>query len=198
MVDLLWSRFPSLMQMTLAGHSAGGQTVQRWTLLTSSWWESRMRAVVANPSSYAYLTPLRYIDGCWRLPKKEAVDCPQCNKWKWGLDDGGDNEVPYYRDATLQNKTDVIERFKSRQVLYLAGGVDRCNVSHAGWCHFHGLETTCMDELQGSNRFERNARHTSSLRLSGIFQNHARRVMEGVGHDHSLMFQSQIGLGRIH
>jgi hypothetical protein len=51
-----------------------------------------------------------------------------------------------------------------------------------------------MDELQGHNRFERNARYTSSLRLSGIFQNHARRVTDGVGHDHSLMFQSQIGL----
>lgn len=193
MVDLLWNRFPNLIQMTLAGHSAGGQTIQRWALLTSSWRESRMRAVVANPSSYAYLTPLRFIGGYWRLPKKGDVDCPQYNKWKWGLDDGGDNEVPY-SDAALQNKTGVVKRFKSRQVLYLAGGLDRCNVSQAGWCHSHGLETTCMDELQGSNRFERNARYISSLRVLGIWENHARRLIEGVGHDHSLMFQSQIGL----
>jgi pimeloyl-ACP methyl ester carboxylesterase len=194
MVNYLWSRFPDMRQMTVAGHSSGGQTVQRWAMLTSSWRESRMRAIVANPSSYAYLTPLRFIDGYWRRPIKEAADCPQYNRWQWGLDTDGDIKVPY-RDAALKNATEVVEQFKSRQVLYLAGALDRCNISKVvGWCHSHGLETTCMDNLQGSNRIERNERYMSSLRMIGIWKNHARRVVEGVGHDHSLMFQSQIGL----
>ena len=46
----------------LLGSSAGGQTVQRWALLSNSpaWKTMNIRAVVANPRSYAYLDDRRW------------------------------------------------------------------------------------------------------------------------------------------
>eukprot|EP00555_Chaetoceros_dichaeta_P008843 CAMPEP_0198275078 /NCGR_PEP_ID=MMETSP1447-20131203/63065_1 /TAXON_ID=420782 /ORGANISM="Chaetoceros dichaeta, Strain CCMP1751" /LENGTH=365 /DNA_ID=CAMNT_0043969665 /DNA_START=330 /DNA_END=1427 /DNA_ORIENTATION=- len=209
LVDAIWEHFPSLKKMTIAGHSSGGQMIQRWTLLTSSWITGRMHSVVANPSSYAYLTPFRFIRGDWILPNddndEENAFCPQYNQWEWGLEGGGNLTVPYKDHALNTNVSNdaLITRFRNRRVLYLAGNLDRCNVStttvdSAGssplWCNSHGLETSCMDEMQGSNRLERSEHYITSLRRLGIWGEHIRRVVHDVGHDHSLMFQSAEGL----
>ena len=238
--------------ITIAGHSSGGQMIQRWTLLTSSkiWPSSRVdptrnyqiRAVVANPSSYVYLSPLRLIDGQWKEPSASTQNqCPMYNQWEWGLDDGGTYDVPYKRKAlhpngnntitsqrrignSISNEssilTDVIDRYKyHREVVYLIGEHDRCNVSsslslsasasasasassfhsHNEWCNSHQLETTCMDEIQGTNRFERNHRYMMSLSAEvddkkGKHHRHRRMIVPNVGHDHTMMFQSRQGL----
>lgn len=214
LVNAVRTHLQELELVTIAGHSSGGQTVQRWSLLTSNkvWPPSdnhRIRAVVANPSSYVYLTPLRWIDGCWRVPDSTIVStggnnrghkkCPGYDQWEWGLESGGVLDVPY-RNAVLSDANAtiaVLERFKNRQVVTLAGGRDLCNVSSSTpaadrWCDSHGLEMTCMDELQGSNRLERSARYMASLGELGFSKHRQRRVVvPHVGHDHSLMFQSQ-------
>src|SRR5438445_13467960 len=59
------ARFPALKEIVVAGHSAGGQYVQRYaagnriepTLSTP------VRYLVANPSSYLYLEPWRPVNG---------------------------------------------------------------------------------------------------------------------------------------
>ena len=71
------SNFSNLQHVSIAGHSSGGQFVQRWALLSPSFRRVRstpaaanlttMRAVVANPSSYAYLTPLRWCSNDGRV-----------------------------------------------------------------------------------------------------------------------------------
>jgi pimeloyl-ACP methyl ester carboxylesterase len=66
--------------VTLVGHSSGGQFVQRWALV-SSVESSRIAYVVANPSSYAYLSPLRWLDGYFRLPDQAIYQCPDYNSW---------------------------------------------------------------------------------------------------------------------
>jgi pimeloyl-ACP methyl ester carboxylesterase len=186
-------------RITMAGHSSGGQMMQRWSLLTTTWDASRMRAVIANPSSFAYLTPLRYIYGRWQQPvlgnDGDKNSCTQYNQWEWGLDPGGPLDVPYRRNV-ISNVSTLIGRLQHRSVTYLAGSADRCNVSDekGGWCHSHGLEMSCMDMLQGANRWERSARYYSSLRLLGIWKHHHRQFVKGVGHDHTLMFQSPVGL----
>ena len=235
LIEGLWNQFPHAEQLVVVGHSSGGQMVQRWTVVTSVWKDHhRMRAIVANPSSYVYLTPLRYSPssdpsdhesnshahggvisgGRWHVPNREY--CPQYNQWQWGLDGGGPLENEYIQKA-LTNITLVKERYAQRHVIYMAGRLDRCNVSSSSasssssstttgrtstsqtdnkpWCHSHGLETTCMDQWQGSNRFERQQRFMASLRLVNIWgENHIQRLVPGVGHDHSLMFQSEEGL----
>ena len=56
------ARFPNLRVITLIGHSAGGQYVQRYaagTQAPASFAEHRFVFVVANPSSYLYLNGQR-------------------------------------------------------------------------------------------------------------------------------------------
>lgn len=57
--------YPNLRQLVVTGHSAGGQTVQRYALVTRSAPSAppgspKLRFVVANPSSFGYLNA-RYI-----------------------------------------------------------------------------------------------------------------------------------------
>jgi len=49
LIDLLWRNIDTLKEIVIAGHSSGGQTVQRWSLLTTKWRVNKMRAVIANP-----------------------------------------------------------------------------------------------------------------------------------------------------
>jgi len=238
------THFPHLQHVTLAGHSSGGQMVQRWALLSpvisTNDTSHMLRVVVANPSSYAYLTPLRYNATTKRWAVPEITDnnfsCPGYNQWEWGLDTT-ESETPNYVQRVLDefasniSSSDhpyqrLVERFlRTRRVIYLQGSQDRCNVSSAElssqkngsdennasvetkpWCESHGLETTCADELQGSNRWERNERYMEMLqRISTMTTDtqraaaaaggyHRRVVVPGVGHDHSLMFASPEGL----
>ena len=50
-------RFPGLRHIVVAGHSAGGQFVERYAASTRLSVRVPVRYVVANPSSYLYLTP---------------------------------------------------------------------------------------------------------------------------------------------
>lgn len=88
----------------------------------------------------------------------------------------------------------LIQRFANQEVVYLAGSLDRCNVSSGGgWCRSHGLETTCADQLQGTNRWERHERYVAMLHRVGV-THHRQVVVPGVGHDHGLVINSPEGL----
>ena len=191
----------NLQRITVIGHSAGGQFVQRWALLTQVWTTTRqqhqhqpamMRAIVVNPSSYCYLTPLRTSTSRqeWVLPDMTA--CPAYNDWEWGL---ATTTAPRYVQCALQelSVTALTRRFAQRDVVYLAGDRDVCNVpgmNKQGWCYSHGLETTCMDMWQGRNRLERHMHYFESLERIVNVTTHRRALVPGVGHDHSLIFHS--------
>ncbi|VEU34719.1 unnamed protein product [Pseudo-nitzschia multistriata] len=119
----------------------------------------------------------------WRLPfvhqnGNDANDnddnsyenCPFYNRWEYGLDDGGPMDVPYLQRAIARDsKSRLVDRYLTeRSVSYLVGDLDRCDGNQP--CESHGLETTCADELQGRNRYERNARYMASLRLGSGFR----------------------------
>mmetsp|Transcript_13386 Transcript_13386/g.29067 ORF Transcript_13386/g.29067 Transcript_13386/m.29067 type:complete len:506 (-) Transcript_13386:111-1628(-) len=216
------TQFPNLDMIAVSGHSSGGQMVQRWALLTnkipfgdighpdtqvsrSLGQENRkrlhVRAIVANPSSYVYLDGRRYINNTFQYPtKKTQATCPQYNQWEYGLDVGGPTDVRYEHKAIMKagGIDRVIERYGHRDVAYLAGSQDRCpTTGRDGWCYSHGLETTCMDMLQGSNRLERSWNYFHSLKALYGRQRHTRTVIDGVGHDHSLMFTSREGIAAI-
>lgn len=190
---------PNLNHVSIIGHSAGGQFVQRWALLTPVWEYSMFRAVVANPSSFCFFTPLRYLSNrSWDIPP--PFFCPDYNKWEWGFEVGGNYSVPYVTKMieTVGSTDFLIQRFATRQVVYLAGSQDRCNVSEYeenGWCYSHGLETSCMDQLEGHTRWERHFNYLASLdRLDVPYH---RFTIPNVGHDHSLMFNSENGMHAI-
>lgn len=191
---------PNLQHVTIIGHSAGGQFSQRWSLLSDTWRPGLFRGAVANPSSYVYLTPLRFHNGGWNIPDPGA--CPEFNSWEWGLvphNTSALEPVPYVEAKVESIGIDGLrDRFGSRRMVYLIGSRDECTVpqyKRDGWCYSHGLETTCMDMAQGRNRRERNGHYVASLRLLDFSTAvHQRVVIPNVGHDHSLMFNSPGGL----
>jgi pimeloyl-ACP methyl ester carboxylesterase len=198
--QLVTVQFPNAIT-TIVGHSSGGQFVQRWSLLSP--WAGRIHAVVANPSCYAYLTPERYdpAEQKWHEPNRTL--CSRYNQWEWGLETAKDTPgyikkvlKAFYNSSNEQQPFHrLVDRFANQSVVYLAGSLDRCNVSSTsgGWCNSHGLEATCGDELQGTNRWGRIERYMAMLKGVGV-QKHRKVVVHGVGHDHSLMFSSPEGL----
>ena len=104
--------FPNLRTVVVAGHSAGGQVVQRYAVVVKG--EApllqrgiHLRYVVANPSSYLYFSPDR--------PDGNAAACPSYNEWKYGFAAG----VPAY----VSSAPAVLEKaYAARDVTYLLGG----------------------------------------------------------------------------
>jgi pimeloyl-ACP methyl ester carboxylesterase len=191
-------------RLILVGHSSGGQFVQRYTMITPHWSDFQ-QAVVANPSSHAYLTPQRYLPSDagfeWRLPTAaEHATCPTYHAWHWGLNMSNQASSYVRQVLTSWSPHDLLHRFLSRTVWYWIGSRDRCNVTglnHDDWCFSHGLENACGDQMQGLHRWARHYRYFDSLRQSAGAINqddclgqHCRLVVRGVGHDHSLMFNS--------
>lgn len=188
--------YPNLQHLTLVGHSSGGQTVQRFALTTTMSLDSRLRFVVANPSSFAYLDDKRWENqgtAKERLavpPTPVRASCPQYDEWEWGLTPGGE-QAPYIK---VNNTAQYKRVYETRDVRYLIGGDDVCNEAMMPGCISHGLETTCMDMMQGYNRryrAEHYMKHLATYYGHGV---HRSSVVPHVGHDHSLMFESEHGI----
>lgn len=177
------SSLPNLRQIIVTGHSAGGQFTQRWALLSNSrvWETHAVRAVVANPRSFCFLSSERFYNGTWQVPAEE--DCPVYNEWEWGLGPGDWLVTPYKDQAIVEagGVEEVIRRYPTRDVVYLAGEQD---VIPNG---------DCQDQLQGPFRRARSENFMASLER--IYQRpvHRRYVASGIPHDHSLLYQSPEG-----
>jgi pimeloyl-ACP methyl ester carboxylesterase len=174
--------FPNLKQVVVAGHSGGGQVVQRYAIATRG--EAQLAAanigvryVVANPSSYAYFSAER--------PEPQiAASCPGYNRWKYGMD----ARPPYLADATVAA---LEQRYVARQVIYLLGTRDT-NPNHPA------LDKSCMAEAEGPYRYARgNSYAIAMARRDGGTPNHRLWDVEAVGHDGDKMLTSACGLAAL-
>jgi pimeloyl-ACP methyl ester carboxylesterase len=179
-------RLPGLTRIVLAGHSAGGQLVQRYAALNRTEEKLRragigLRYVVANPSSYIYFTNERLTPA--GFGPFDARACPTYDDYKYGFF----NPVRY---AAQVDPGAALERYASRDVVYLFGENDTDpNDSQ--------LDTTCAAAAQGRHRVERGVTYVRYLRhISGGLGNLAHRAfeVEGVGHNHRSMFRSTCGV----
>ena len=194
----------SLRAITIAGHSSGGQIVQRHAIyshveppdIASA--GVQLRHVPANPSSYAYLDARRWVHN-WselRVPDDAMIaSCPTYNAWHFGLEGG----LPPYVNGTPGGNRAAIERFGKRDVVYLHGHNDTCpcNPGDAGCrCDSHDLEVTCADEIGGPFRLKRGRLYFEALQT--VFgtngSTHALYEVANVGHDHAMIWQSDVGL----
>lgn len=170
--------FPALREVVIAGHSGGGQVVQRYVLLGKGGGELqkagiKLRYVIANPSSYAYFNAQR----------PEAVDaksCPGFDTWKYGM-----NKLPSY--ASKQTAEQIEQTYVSRDVTYLLGQLDT-DPNHLA------LDKTCGAQAQGINRLTRGHNFFNYLQQrhpEGLTQ----QLIEvpGVGHDGDAIFTSPEG-----
>ena len=177
--------FPNLKLVVVAGHSGGGQVVQRYAILGRA--ESKLaefgipvRYVVANPSSYAYFSAERP-DGKGGLAPYSGPACPGYNDWKYGM-----NDLPRY--AGTASVADLERTFAAREVRYLLGTADTNP-------HHPALDVSCMAEAQGPYRLARGQAYFRYLRSRHLDDFHqSLSLVQGVGHDGDKMLTSACGL----
>ncbi|MDI2592127.1 alpha/beta hydrolase [Pseudomonas sp. 681] len=171
-------QFPDLKKIVIAGHSGGGQVVQRYALLAHDQPALEaagvsIRYVVANPSSYAYFNEQRPV-------AFDRAQCPGFNRWKYGLTD-----MPVY--AGGQTAPQLESSYIKRDVTYLLGQQD-IDPQHPA------LDKGCEAQTQGAYRLIRGHNFFDYL-LRRNPQGVNQRLVEvpGVGHDGDKMFTSLEG-----
>jgi pimeloyl-ACP methyl ester carboxylesterase len=175
--------FPALKTVIVAGHSGGGQVVQRYAVAGRDVAGIDVRYVVANPSSYAYFTPERPAgDG---FAPFDGAACPGYDRWKYGM-----NALPPYLAGRTAAALEAA--YVARNVTYLLGTADT-NPNHPA------LDKSCMGEAQGPYRYARGLAYVRYLKLrhpAGF----AHRLLEvpGVGHNGDGMFTSVCGLAAVY
>ncbi|WP_339546179.1 alpha/beta hydrolase [Pseudomonas sp. RA_35y_Pfl2_P32] len=170
--------YPTLKEVVIAGHSGGGQVVQRFALLGDDQPALRqagvkVRYVIANPSSYTYFDRQRRVS----VDRKK---CPDFNDWKDGLD-----KLPAY--AKGQTVQSLEQRYIERDITYLLGQLDTNAIQPA-------LDKTCAALAQGPSRQERglNCFNYLTQRHPQGLKQHLVQV-PGVGHNGDKMFTSPQG-----
>ncbi|NVZ95715.1 alpha/beta hydrolase [Pseudomonas sp. D6002] len=169
--------FPNLKEIVVAGHSGGGQVVQRFALtghdhpLLQTEGIS-LRYVVANPSSYAYFSPQRPV-------KFDVASCPGFNDWKYGM-----QNLPAY--AKGQSAEQLEQAYVSRNVTYLLGQQDT-DPNHPA------LDKSCGAETQGAYRLIRGHNYFDYLKQRHPQLGHKLVEVPGVGHNGDKMFTSPEG-----
>lgn len=175
--------FANLQVLILAGHSAGGQFVQRYAIGQPddpALAALRVTYVVANPSTYLYLDGRRPVPA---NPDTFAIPPPSScstNRFKYGFE----RPNSYF---ARQSVSDMTARYRGRAVVYLLGEADTDPNARQ-------LARGCAAMAQGTNRF---ARGTVFMAYMDAFHGphaHRRVTVPGVGHSAPRMFQSAQGL----
>ena len=155
--------FPNLKTIVVAGHSAGGQFVVRYAMLSQAQDKigTDISYLVANPSSYAYVDKLRPTSNA--IPAKITVGkqqdpsstpsssgpafvpfdgktCAGYDIWPYGL-----KFRPRYSSAL--SDTQVARNLATRRVTYLLGEADVLPLGV--------FDTSCAAMAQGANRLTR-------------------------------------------
>ncbi|PKI84850.1 hypothetical protein MVES1_001362 [Malassezia vespertilionis] len=133
------SQYPQMKNITLVGHSGGGQLVNRYaTLARKLPQNTHMRFIVADPSSSLYFTEDRAVTD------KNIVDkakCPLYNSYRYGFDN---LTIPIYGGQSAQTG---FKNYVTRDIVHLNGLLDT---------EVNG-DQQCMAILQGgTQRISRN------------------------------------------
>jgi pimeloyl-ACP methyl ester carboxylesterase len=178
--------WPALNLVVLAGHSAGGQFVQRYAVAGRapamlSHHGIHTRFVIANPSSYLYFDARR--PTAHSFAPFPQTRCRGFDHYKYGL------EAPNAYVAS-QTPQALMSHYARQQVIYLLGTLD-ADAAHPF------LDRSCAAEAQGPTRLARGQAYYQYLSLvlgHAVVQRQQRVLVEGVGHDHQRMFQSPCGI----
>lgn len=184
------SKFPHLQTIVIAGHSAGGQFVQRYAAVGRG--ESELAAqkihvryVVANPATYLYFSDKRMqADG--EFLAVDPKSCPAFNAWNMGLTD----KTPSYLAQPIS--TAALEKsYLARDVIYLLGTADNDPNADA-------LGSSCRYKIQGENRYARGQAYAKYINLiSQGHSNHHLIEVANVAHRPYAMYASTCGLAAL-
>jgi hypothetical protein len=179
------TRFPALRRMVVAGHSAGGQVLHRYAVVGRGDAAAKridVRFIVANPSSYLYLSKERPVDADGGFAPYDRARCPEFDDYRFGLN----GSPPHVTERSLD---DVVRDYKRRRVVYLLGTADN-DPNH------RVLDRSCAAMAQGPHRLARGeAYHRYIVRFlgPGAERTHRKVLVEGVGHDHAGMWAAPAG-----
>ena len=131
------------------------------------------------------LRDVRYLQG-----HNDTCDCNSVSTASGGLLDAPDDSVGSSPIGRARGSGGGAGRLKGRR-----GGSGACT------CISHGLETTCADELMGRYRLARGRLYYAHLQVhfnaSAVRPVHVMHEVNNVGHDHTQMWQSAVGLEAI-
>jgi len=177
MVTSARASFPTA-RIAIAGHSAGGQFVQRYVLGT------RQRVadmyVPMNPGTYMYLDDQRWSGSTRRsLTSREKRSCSRWNDYKYGL-------ANRTGDLAVSSSSEARELYSGANVSYLLGGSDTRRDS--------SLDTDCEADWQGRTRLSRGNNFFAALPQamggSAAVASHSKVIVSGVAHEGSKMIRS--------
>ncbi|QDS77917.1 hypothetical protein FKW77_000958 [Venturia effusa] len=125
--------FPNMKQIVIAGHSLGGQTVQRYATVGNL---LKTRSAVTywsgNPDSYAWFSMDK---------PRDRSTCATYDDWRFGF---SNYNIRYGSDLVAQGRAAALARFNSRRVTFGRGTLD-----------FGDDSTNCAPNTTGINRGER-------------------------------------------
>ncbi len=183
--------FPHLKTVVLAGHSAGGQFVQRYAVVGEgeralAARDVAVRYVVANPATYLYFDARRrQPDGGFGVDAA-ARACADLGEWNYGLA----SKVPPYV-ARPVDAAALEKRYLARDVIYLAGTADNDPDGDA-------VDKSCGAASQGDTRFARAVNYAAYVDL--LAQGRGRHRLfkvPGVAHHSYEMYASRCGLAAL-
>ena len=180
------ARFARMALINFIGHSAGGQTLQRYAYfnelpgLRGHGEGIDYRITVANPSTYTYPDAFRPVagkPGQYFVPGDEG-DGSDANFYRYGLEAIGDI-------ARGKTRRELTRAFIAAPVTLLVGDQDTRTAD---------LDDSSSAMLQGKNRYSRALAFFDYLRARYPSSHHRLEVVAGVGHDGGAMFGSSAGL----
>lgn len=194
--------FPKLSAIVVAGHSAGGQFVNRYEMANTvhDTVDVKPTYVVANPSSYAYFDDLRPTGSAFPsnvaalppgyqppLPSNpppafaayfDHANCATYNKWPYGM-----HERNGY--AAKLSEEQLRKQLAARPTTYLLGELDILPL--------YGFDSSCAAMAQGATRL---ARGFAYAKYVGDRYGAKHRAVEvpACGHSARCMFTSETSL----
>ncbi len=176
LLGLVNDNFPYVTLVSIVGHSAGGQFVQRYGALNEMEpalrTEIDIRYIVANPSSYMYLTDDRPLS---------TTGCSNYDEYRYGI-----SNLPETLSYTNLSQSSIGNQLTSRSLYILLGTQDTDPDSF-------NLDKSCMANAQGLNRFQRGTLYYDHIMEFGPGANHIKLEIEEVGHSSNGMFNSSKG-----
>ncbi|ETS86981.1 hypothetical protein PFICI_00809 [Pestalotiopsis fici W106-1] len=128
--------FPNMKQIVIAGHSMGGQTVQRYAAIGAQLnTKSPVSYWVANPNSYVWLSTDRPFS---------TASCAAYDVYREGFTNFSTYPMTYATSLVAQGRSAILANFNSKAVNYARGTKDLGDDSSG-----------CAPGTTGSNRNER-------------------------------------------
>lgn len=179
--------FPDLRAVTIIGHGMGGDFLQRYAavgrapdLLAKDGLETGY--IVANATSYLYLTATRVRGDKNGLGNTTSDNCPAFNQWPYGLE----NLPPY---AKRKGANAVKTTYASKHIIFMDGETAAQGDP--------APDTSCAAMAEGADRVKRLTVYDSYVRTlygAELADTQGSVILPKIGFDAAAVFGSPCGL----